>query len=316
VRYFLDESYQERVRPEYFHDEGMEAVWQPDVYPEAATLARVLGSHRIVDLGCGDGSKLVQLAPEFEIVGVDFGPNIAACKERYDVGTWIEFDLDSEKPLPLDDFEGAVMVCADVIEHLVHPERVLTRIRAALDSGADAVVLSTPERDLAEGPGHRGPPTNPTHVREWNADELRKFLESLGLEGRFGLTRSNDYLDKLTTTFVVVPGPGAERAERVELWCRNRAYRQERAAEHAAKLERERERVEELAAANRWYQDQLAAHQRELAGYKSELAAREQALAKVSGDLRGAEAILMSPWVQRWIRLGALAHRIFNRRRT
>lgn len=315
MRYFLDERYQERVSPEYFRDEGMEAVWQPDVYPEAAALGRILGAKTIVDLGCGDGSKLAQLHPEFEIVGIDYGPNIEACRERYDIGAWIEFDLDSDEPFPLKAVDGAVIVCADVIEHLIRPERMLRHVRSALDSGGDAFVLSTPERDLAEGPGHLGPPRNPAHVREWNTEELRRFLESVGLRGHFGLTRSNDYLEQLLTTFVVVPGPGAERARAVELWFRNRENWQQRAEEHAAKVQHERDRVEELAEANRWYSDQLERHQRELAAYRAVLAEREDALRQISGDLQQAQAVLAIWWIQLGLRFAARARRALRRGR-
>ncbi|MFC1791945.1 hypothetical protein ACFL0I_05750, partial [Gemmatimonadota bacterium] len=43
------------------------------------------------------------------------------------------------------------------------------------------VLLSTPERDLRRGPDDMGPPGNPAHIREWNQEELRQYLESQGL---------------------------------------------------------------------------------------------------------------------------------------
>jgi hypothetical protein len=164
--------------------------------------------------------------------------------------------------LPVADVSGGVLVCADVLEHLRFPERTLRRVREALDRGADAFVLSTPERDLAEGLGHPGPPRNPAHVREWNTAELQRFLESHGLDGLFGLTRSNDYLDQLHTTFVVVPGAADEHRRLVELWFRAREPWERRSIEQAEKLANERARVEEFAAAVRWYKEQLASAER------------------------------------------------------
>lgn len=265
MNYFLAPSYRERLEPEYFHDEGMDAVWQPDVYPEAAALARLLDATTIVDAGCGDGGKLIGLSPEFRVVGLDIGANLERSRSLHPDGTWLEFDLDSEQPLPIDDYTGAVLVCADVLEHLRFPERTLERARVALDEGAEAFVLSTPERDLAEGPDHAGPPRNPAHVREWNASELRAFLESKGLHGFFGLTRSNDYLDELHTTFAVVPGEGERRRLVVESWFRARERWEQVAAEHSRKLAHERSRVEEFARA---YQEQVGQYQRELERYE------------------------------------------------
>jgi SAM-dependent methyltransferase len=257
VSYFLASNYRERLEPEYFHDEGMDAVWQPDVYPEAAGLARLLGATTIIDLGCGDGGKLSSLNAEFRVVGLDIGANLERSRNLHPEGKWLEFDLDSKDPLPIDDYKGAVLVCADVLEHLRFPERTLERARLALDEGAEAFVLSTPERDLAEGPDHAGPPRNPAHVREWNASELRSFLASKGLHGFFGLTRSNDYLDELHTTFSVVPGEGERRRLVVESWFRARERWEQLAAEHSRKLAHERWRVEHFAAAARSYQREL-----------------------------------------------------------
>lgn len=234
--YYLPESYESRLEPKYFVDDGLDAVWQPDVYPEAATLARRLGATRIVDVGCGTAAKLVALHPEFAIVGIDYGPNIAACRERYDVGEWIEVDLDSSETLGVESFEGSFLVCADVIEHLVHPERLLRQLRAALDAGAQGLLLSTPERDLNECPGHLGPPSNETHVREWTRDELQLFLASHGLHAHLGLTRSNDVMPYVRTILAAVPGSSPEDAAVMRDWFDERLKWQQLAVEQDRRI--------------------------------------------------------------------------------
>jgi hypothetical protein len=117
-QYFLPRGYTSRTTPEYFVDENLNAVWQPDVYPEAAALARRLGAETIVDVGCGTAGKLVALHPEFQVVGIDYGTNIQLCRARYDFGRWIEADFDRDPTLGYDDLSGAVLVCADVIERV------------------------------------------------------------------------------------------------------------------------------------------------------------------------------------------------------
>jgi len=194
-RYFIRQGYRDRDAPAYdFEHRSEDRVWQPDVYPTAARIAEGLGFTRIVDVGCGNGEKLVGLQPRFEIVGVDIGENLRLCRERYPEGEWIEHDLDSDAPLPLEPevFHDSVVVCADVIEHLVRPERLLAKLRRTCDEGA-CVVLSTPERELLWGVGHAGPPPNPAHVREWSMGELAAFLASEGFaDGVLMLTRSHD----------------------------------------------------------------------------------------------------------------------------
>lgn len=222
VDYFLPPEYRARLDPSYFADTGYEGVWQPDVYPESAALARRLKSRKIVDIGCGTADKLVQLHPEFEIVGIDYGSNIEACRERYDFGSWVEADFDHGQSLGVSNFGSAVLVCADVIEHLVHPERLVGMLSRALDAGADALVLSTPDRELTHGSGNLGPPPNPCHVREWTGAELERFLLSMGLAGYFGRTRSNDVVPALRTIFAVVPGRAESQRAEVSEWFEER----------------------------------------------------------------------------------------------
>jgi SAM-dependent methyltransferase len=197
--FFIRPDYHARTTPVYFSDDPEQRVglvWQPDVYVAAARVAQECGARRLVDIGCGDGQKLMQFRTSFDLFGIDFGDNIAACRSRYDSGTWIEHDLDSEGalPIPRDDGRRTVLICSDVIEHVVHPDRLLLGLRQALDAEACALVISTPERELSRGSHHLGPPQNPAHVREWTLEEFGAFLAWAGFQrGRLGLTRSNNH---------------------------------------------------------------------------------------------------------------------------
>lgn len=209
-RYFIRAGYRHRQIPEYFDDSmRKDIVYQPDVYPRAASIARELGARRIIDVGCGDGEKLAELHPEFEVVGIDFGPNIVTARERYSFGEWLEFDLDSNLNLPLNDqsLRSAVVVCADVIEHLQHPEFLLVQLSRCLVL-CHAIVLSTPDRNLKRGWGDLGPPTNAAHVREWTIDELAGYLACSGFhKGTLEFTRSDDH-SPLQHTILAIMYPG------------------------------------------------------------------------------------------------------------
>lgn len=189
-------GYVEREAPAYFLDDPKGITYQPDVYWYAYGAALELGASGIVDVGCGYAPKLEILhahRPDWRYVGIDHGKNIGFCQGAFaggssdDWGEWLAIDL--EQPHEYDATD-AVVVCADVIEHLRDPRPLLTGIRG---SGCRAAVLSTPERDLEWGVGHNGPPPNPCHVREWNRVEFGDFLaqEGFALE-HLGLTRPND----------------------------------------------------------------------------------------------------------------------------
>ncbi|MEX2196856.1 MAG: glycosyltransferase [Thermoleophilaceae bacterium] len=216
--YCIKPGYVHRDAPEYFVDlieERDNVVWQPDVYPEAARVAERLGARRIIDLGPGSGDKLAALHPRFEIVGIDFGPNLDLCRQKFPYGSWREHDFDSEDPLPLspEELTGSVVVCADVIEHLVRPDLLLDNMRGILES-VEAIILSTPERDRTRGADDLGPPEHLCHVREWNISEFAALMEAWGFEhGSVGLTRSND-LHTLEHTILAIVYPDADRDRR------------------------------------------------------------------------------------------------------
>ena len=137
-RYLIKQHYAAREQPRYFADVDSGVTFQPDVYDTAAAVARGLGARRIVDVGTGQGRKLASLHPQLEVVGIDFGSNLEHARRTYPFGTWIEADLDQPGPLPLDpeQLQGAVVVCADVIEHVQDPALLLDKLKGTLAAAA------------------------------------------------------------------------------------------------------------------------------------------------------------------------------------
>ena len=106
------------------------------------------------------------------------------------------------------------MVCANVIERLLHPERLLENLREILPS-IEALVISTPDRDLSSGPDDFGPPVDRSRVREWNLQEFAALLEAWGFEhGELGFTRSHDAAGAQATILATLY-PDSERVERM-----------------------------------------------------------------------------------------------------
>lgn len=209
ANFFIKPGYQARTQPEYYadiHDDG--TIWQPEVYPLAATLAYQYECRYIIDIGCGRARKLAALHPEFEIIGLDFGSNLEYCRAQYPFGKWIEVDLDDGTGVDIspDILSNALVINSDVIEHVVDPTKLMQLIRSYLIH-AKAALISTPERDLERGYQDMGPPANPTHIREWNLVELETMLSSEGLRPAYcGLTLSNDKEKQRKTSLAVIPG--------------------------------------------------------------------------------------------------------------
>ena len=193
--FFLPDGYVSRPKPDYFDDAGnlaSDVVHQPDVYAFADWLLRVSERRTALDIGCGSGRKLLALAATRRI-GLDYEANIRTCRAHSPGETWIELDLEhGDLPhIPNLEPERTVVVCSDVIEHLIYPAKLLALLARLYDMGA-IVLISTPARTRARGGAHMGPPGNAAHVREWDLPELERLLDAHGLRPTFaGYTLNN-----------------------------------------------------------------------------------------------------------------------------
>jgi 2-polyprenyl-3-methyl-5-hydroxy-6-metoxy-1,4-benzoquinol methylase len=208
-RLALPAGYRGHDVPAYFddtHRTGADIVHQPHVYKAAAAVARRVGATHIIDIGCGAADKLVAFAPEFELIGVDFGVNLEHCRSGYPQHMWLEWDLDHE-PAPdlgVELLRRSVVVCADVIEHLVDPTALLVGL-GQLGEHAQAMFISTPDRERVRGLHDLGPSPNLAHVREWTLSELTTLLDAARLTPAFaGHTLNNDRYRLKRTSLVVV----------------------------------------------------------------------------------------------------------------
>jgi len=180
--YWIKKGYRSNEQPTHYDDSLEDSqIYQLDVYKHAAAIATDRKVESVLDIGCGLGTKLVNyIAPLCpNITGIDSEYAIAACRERHPSGEWLVLDLEAPN-LYLDTLFDLV-ICADVIEHLINPDHLLNLIKASTHPES-RVVLSTPERDLRRGPDDFGPPQNLAHVREWNSEEFLDYLGSKGFQ--------------------------------------------------------------------------------------------------------------------------------------
>ena len=207
-KYKIKPGYVERESPAYFEDVPDGIVYQPDVYSLAGLLAQLVKAHYLVDLGCGSAQKLIDTSRRFSLVpiGLDYGANLVHCRNTYREGQWIEADFENPDPnlLGPDVLEQAVIICSDLIEHLRDPTSLVSLLKEWLRF-ARLGMISTPERDVRWGVKHNGPPPNPHHIREWNAEELDSYLKESGLTVDFvGLTRSINTAYSMWTMFALL----------------------------------------------------------------------------------------------------------------
>jgi len=169
-------------RSEYWDSRRIEEAryYQFSVYRRAAALMRREGLQTLVDVGCGVGMKLEWVhreLPLVRLIGIDQPRAIEFCRERHPFGEWYVDDFENQTT-QVGAIKGDLVLCADVIEHVLDPDRLLQYLRERLTPGG-WILISTPERDLVRGRDCLHSP-NPAHVREWNKTEFGSYLCSRG----------------------------------------------------------------------------------------------------------------------------------------
>lgn len=158
----------------------------------------------IVDVGCG----LCKLGDSgFCVLGVDT-PEMTLAAARTWAGKdypvrFVADDLETCEHAAMWNQNLATYVCADVIEHLVDPTRLLASL-AARPPGTH-LVISTPDRGRVPGASRTGPPKNKRHVREWTIGEFsRLLLPHLGRPVLEGHVRAHSGDDAAVSTIVMM----------------------------------------------------------------------------------------------------------------
>ena len=133
------------------------------VYEFAAYLAECYGCHRLLDLGYERVSSLVPLSTETGLAA----SGDHALGQHYAVQTCIphDFERSAFKPPRRARASGSLLVCAGVMEHLVHSEHLLATLRSLLED-APVAILTT--RLRPRGVEDMEPPADSSGLRDWN----------------------------------------------------------------------------------------------------------------------------------------------------
>lgn len=186
--YFIKQGYRRNIQQgkNTFYDgiqddvkQSLISQWR--VYEYAKKVIREHNLKSVLDIGCGVGTKLEKLILPVckNITGIDEHDTISWCKGHYRWGEWHVDNL--EKPQLKLEKKYDLIICVDVIEHLIHPEILLEMIKG-YSKPETIIILSTPDRDVIYGKKHMGAPPNLKHYQEWNKEEFRKYIEYSGFE--------------------------------------------------------------------------------------------------------------------------------------
>jgi 2-polyprenyl-3-methyl-5-hydroxy-6-metoxy-1,4-benzoquinol methylase len=127
---------------------------------------------KVLDLGCGDGVLSYLLWKEgFDVTGTDINKTaINYSKEKHsELHTNVNFSSADGYNTGLDDSSFDLTICADVIEHVACPEKLIYEANRVTKDGG-YVIYSTPIKTTFK-------PIDDAHIQEYFSEELTAFLE-------------------------------------------------------------------------------------------------------------------------------------------
>ncbi len=137
--------------------------------------ARKLCFDSVLDVGCGDGTLLRELAgfnPQAALTGVDVSSTILeTCKRGLPQGDFAVLDLQADRLERRFD----LVVCSEVLEHLVDDRAGAKHLRSMVKEGGHAIITVPSGPFLAYDRAV-------THQRTYAKHELAQLLERVGFK--------------------------------------------------------------------------------------------------------------------------------------
>lgn len=203
-RYCIKPGYRARNHYRPFDDTSNKDEWQREVYLYAQGMMKKHGLATAIDIGCGSGFKLIKYLEPYDTLGLEVSPTLEYLQKTYPDRRWMQSDFHDTSGLT-----GDLVICSDVIEHLLDPDELLNFIKTIT---CRYIILSTPSRNTIYWwwkKGYNGPPLNGHHIREWSFREFRAYISK-----HFQVTQHKITNRKQGTQMIVCVNPATPSKDR------------------------------------------------------------------------------------------------------
>jgi 2-polyprenyl-3-methyl-5-hydroxy-6-metoxy-1,4-benzoquinol methylase len=133
---FCIENYVSNNNPEHHIDLNYKDEGQKEVYEFCKYFMKNNNLNTIIDIGCGSGYKLINILNEFNTIGIETEPCYTYLKINYPDRKWL---LSGEIK------NSDVVICCDVIEHIVNPDILVDYL---ISLNTKYYIISTPCREI------------------------------------------------------------------------------------------------------------------------------------------------------------------------
>jgi hypothetical protein len=182
---------------------------QPDVYPFAAYLGdRFACTHALV-VGKPTAKDLIQLYPQFEIIGIVPRADLQSYRRRYAFATWLEENTKLSGAISKEVLKRTAIICNNA-EQFVSPQALLDNLKSCLDH-APVCILATPDRDFVSAGSNTNSAT-PANGHLWNLKEFEHLLRAEKFNLEFiGWTASDDVNYEKKTILAVITNSARQK---------------------------------------------------------------------------------------------------------
>lgn len=150
----LRELYERRGELEYAEPAGRPPSWDRKFELLSAAVARALPCEALLDAGCGDGRYLAAL-PELgpvpaRVVGTDIADSILRTARTATEAAGVNAELvrANLESLPFEDDRFDVVLCVQVIEHLLEPALGVRELARVLKPGGRLIISTDHDRNI------------------------------------------------------------------------------------------------------------------------------------------------------------------------
>jgi SAM-dependent methyltransferase len=156
-------------------------------------LALLPSGATVVDLGCGAGSILARATRDDDFsIAADHDPSLVASAARAGSRPVL---LDLDKDLPLASSSIDVVLCTDVIEHVVEPGKALAEMDRVLRPGGTVIIFTPPydsvRWNLAERLHHLITRRPADHISPFTRESLAWWISRYFVDCRLGRVNWN-----------------------------------------------------------------------------------------------------------------------------